>query len=156
MSHSKHDISFLGGTLRQLTNIKKGISTAECKLIDPNTACPYTNAELYQALLRRSDERPALAAAVEHEIHEIAKKAKRNPDAEFRLQCSGKTRADVDNKAKKELYPRLGSLPNCFIVQYGKALLQRGALLLRILWSTWVMICSAPPHQVIGLISCRR
>ena len=78
MAHSKHDIPFYGGTLRHLTYTKKGIPTAECNLIDPNTTCPYTNAELYKALLRRSNERPALATAVVHEIREIAKKTERN------------------------------------------------------------------------------
>ena len=107
MAHSKNDVPFFGGTLRQRTNTKKGIPTVECALIDPNTTCPYTNAELYRALLRRSEERPALASAVEHEIREIAEKANDNPNAEFRVQCSGKTKADVEKRAKKELHPRL-------------------------------------------------
>ena len=47
MAHSKNDVPFFGGTLRQRTNTKKGIPTVECALIDPNTTCPYTNAELY-------------------------------------------------------------------------------------------------------------
>ena len=107
MAHSKNDVPFFGGTLRQRTNTKKGIPTVECALIDPNTTCPYTNAELYRALLRRSEERPALASAVEHEIREIAEKANDNPNAEFRVQCSGKTKADAEKRAKKELHPRL-------------------------------------------------
>ena len=41
MAHSKNDVPFFGGTLRQRTNTKKGIPTVECALIDPNTTCPY-------------------------------------------------------------------------------------------------------------------
>lgn len=42
MAHSKNDVPFFGGTLRQRTNTKKGIPTVECALIDPNTTCPYS------------------------------------------------------------------------------------------------------------------
>ena len=55
MAHSKNDVPFFGGTLRQRTNTKKGIPTVECALIDPNTTCPYTNAELYRALFREME-----------------------------------------------------------------------------------------------------
>ena len=110
MAHSKNDVPFCGGTLRCYCRKVQGHYDAVRQLIDLETTCPHTNQSLYDALMRRKGERPALAPAIEHEIAEIAQKANSDPNAPFQLRCSAASPEAAEKRAEKELMPRVKSI----------------------------------------------
>ena len=110
MAHSKNDVPFCGGTLRCYCRKVQGHYDAVRQLIDLETTCPHTNQSLYDALMRRKGERPALTPAIEHEIAEIAQKANSDPNAPFQLRCSAASPEAAEKRAEKELMPRVKSI----------------------------------------------
>ena len=126
MSHSKHDVPFMGGFRRDFFGHEKGKNIAGYQLLDPKTSCPFKNETIFETLQRNKGAYPALVPVIENEILELARKAKEHPNAEFKLQCSSDTEEKVRKKAEKELLPRLKGIAKLLFRPHWETLMAAG------------------------------
>ena len=110
MGKSKNDIQKNGGIIRVLHNSDHGKKIASVKIINKETARPFTYRQIDETLSRRKNSCAASLPKILKYQDMIQDKVQKIPDAEFTMSRTRDTKEEADKAVELEVMPNIDEL----------------------------------------------